>query len=235
MDEAEFDRFAEEYRQIHAANIGASGEAPEFFAEYKVADVACVLAEAGVAPREILDFGAGVGTSVPHFRKYFPECRLTCLDVSNKSLEVGRSLFAGQANFVHFDGGRIPFPDSHFDLVFLACVLHHIPHQEHPAILAEARRVLGPGGALIVFEHNPYNPLTVHAVNTCPFDENAVLLRPGRLRRNALGAGFAAATVRYRIFFPHALRTLRFLEPWMTWLPLGAQYFVHARKRREPA
>jgi len=33
MNEAEFDRFADEYRALHAANIGASGEDPEFFAE----------------------------------------------------------------------------------------------------------------------------------------------------------------------------------------------------------
>ena len=40
MDDAEFDRFADDYRSLHAANIRASGETPEFFAEYKVRDVA---------------------------------------------------------------------------------------------------------------------------------------------------------------------------------------------------
>ena len=43
-------------------------------------------------------------------------------------------------------------------------------------------------------------------------------------------AGFAGAAIRYRIFFPHALRGLRPLEAKMTWLPLGAQYYVVARK-----
>ena len=36
MDSAEFDKFAREYRSLHQANIGASGEAPEYFAEYKM-------------------------------------------------------------------------------------------------------------------------------------------------------------------------------------------------------
>ena len=40
LDEAEFDKFADEYRAIHAHNIRLSGEAPEFFAEYKVRDLA---------------------------------------------------------------------------------------------------------------------------------------------------------------------------------------------------
>lgn len=50
------------------------------------------------------------------------------------------------------------------------------------------------------------------------------------MRRRARDAEFAAVDVRYRIFFPHALRRLRPLEPSLTWLPLGAQYYVAARK-----
>jgi hypothetical protein len=50
------------------------------------------------------------------------------------------------------------------------------------------------------------------------------------MRRRALAAGFAAADVRYRIFFPHWARGLRPIEKWLTWLPLGAQYYVLARK-----
>lgn len=228
MDEAEFDRFADEYRALHAANIRLSGESPEFFAEYKVADVAALLAGRFTDGPAILDFGAGVGTSVPYFRKHFPRCRLTCLDVSRRGLEVGQARFGDQAQFVHFAGPRVPFADRSFDLVFFACVLHHIPHVEHPALLAEARRALRPHGMLVVFEHNPYNPLTVHAVNTCPFDDNAVLLTPARLRRSAGRAGFPPGVLRYRIFFPRALRALRPLERALRWLPLGAQYSYHA-------
>ena len=39
MDEAEFDRFADEYYANLSSSIAVSGESPEFFAEYKVADV----------------------------------------------------------------------------------------------------------------------------------------------------------------------------------------------------
>jgi SAM-dependent methyltransferase len=232
MDEAEFDRFADEYRALHAANIRVSGESPEFFAEYKVADVAALLGGRVDNDPAILDFGAGVGTSVPYFRKYLPHCRLTCLDVSHRSLEVGRARFGDKAEFVHFGGSRVPFSDASFDLVFFACVLHHVAHSEHSVLLAEAYRVLRPAGSLVVFEHNPYNPLTVHAVNTCPFDANAVLLTPASLRRSAERAGFPRGVLRYRMFFPHALRALRPLEPRLRWLPLGAQYSYHAQRSR---
>jgi ubiquinone/menaquinone biosynthesis C-methylase UbiE len=178
----------------------------------------------------VLDFGAGVGYSVPFFARHLPDARVTCLDVSRKSLEVGAAKHGKTALFQHFDGRRIPFDDGTFDVALASCVFHHIPHAEHVALLAEIRRVLAPGGRLFVFEHNPLNPLTRHAVNTCVFDEHAELVLAPTMRRRARDAGFAAAAVRYRIFFPHALRRLRRLEPRLTWLPLGAQYYVAARK-----
>ena len=231
MDETEFDQFAAEYEQIHAANISASGESAEFFAEYKVRDAAAVAKAQGFPESlQILDFGAGVGNSVPYFRKHLNGGSLTCLDVSRKSLALGERRFAGDASFAHFDGTTIPFPDDEFHMVFIACVFHHIPHEEHASLLKEMLRVLQPGGALVLFEHNPLNPLTVRAVNTCPFDENAVLICAGKLKDRVDGAGFARSEIRYRIFFPGALRALRPLERFLTSVPIGAQYYVLANK-----
>lgn len=233
MDKAEFDKFADEYRSLHAANIAISGEGPDYFAEYKIRDMAAeYFAHCGSATDApaVLDLGAGIGTSVPFVRKYLPRARLTCLDVSTKSLEVGQGRFPGQARFLHFDGARIPFPDASFDIVFAACVFHHIDHAEHVALLTELRRVLVPNGIAFVFEHNPYNPLTVHVVNTCPFDANARLIPAAAMRKRIGAAGFSQARIRYRIFFPRVLRALRPLERWMTWVPLGAQYYALALK-----
>lgn len=230
MDEVEFDKFADEYRAMHAANIRLSGEDPEYFAEYKIVDIAAELARAEIAPRKVLDFGAGVGYSVPFFARHLPAARVTCLDVSRKSLDVGAAQHGGAAEFAHFDGRKIPFEDGTFDAALASCVFHHIPHDEHVALLGEIRRVLRPGGRLFVFEHNPLNPLTLHAVNTCEFDEHAKLMRAPTMRRRVRAAGYVDAAVRYRIFFPHALRGMRPLEAKLTWLPLGAQYYVVGRK-----
>ena len=232
MDKAEFDKFADEYRSLHATNIAISGEDPDYFAEYKIRDLAAeyFALRGGDGAPAVLDFGAGIGTSVPFVRKYLPRARLTCLDVSTKSLEVGQSRFPGEARFMLFDGTQIPLPDASFDIAFAACVFHHIDHDKHVALLTELRRVLVPNGIAIVFEHNPYNPLTVHVVNTCPFDENARLIPAATMRKRINAAGFSKAQIRYRIFFPRFLRTLRPLERWMTWVPLGAQYYALALK-----
>ena len=230
MDEAEFDKFADEYRNLHAANITLSGEDPEYFAEYKVIDIAKEFGREHSIARTALDFGAGVGYSVPFFARHMPDTRVTCLDVSRKSLDLGAARHGAAAEFRHFDGQQIPFADGTFDVALASCVFHHIPHAEHVALLAEIRRVLAPGGRLFIFEHNPLNPLTRHAVNTCAFDEHAELILAPTMQRRVRDAGFATARVRYRIFFPHALRGLRPLEARLTWLPLGAQYYVAAQK-----
>src|SRR4029077_5181159 len=98
MNEPEFDKFAEEYRALHQANIAISGEGPDYFAEYKIKDLAAeYLAHAGArnAAPAILVFGAGLGPSVPFVRKHLPQIRLTCLDVSARSLDLGRARFSG--------------------------------------------------------------------------------------------------------------------------------------------
>lgn len=228
MDEAEFDKFADEYRALHAASIRLSGEKPEYFAEYKIVDVAAELERDNIVARRALDFGAGVGYSVPFFARHLPAARVTCLDVSRKSLQVGAARHGSAAEFEHFDGRTVPHADGTFDVALASCVFHHIPQVEHVALLAEIRRVLQPHGRLFVFEHNPLNPLTRHAVNSCEFDERAVLIHAPAMRKRVLAAGFRDAEVSYRIFFPHALRRLRPLEAKLTRLPLGAQYYVKA-------
>jgi SAM-dependent methyltransferase len=228
MKQSEFDKFAHEYAELHRANVAASGEDPEFFAEYKIRDLRDLCAAPGSSgpPRRILDFGAGIGASVAPIRQFFPRAQLTCVDVSVASLRIAAQRFPGEADFVAFDGGRLPFADGSFDCVFSACVFHHIEPALHVGLLAELRRVLRPGGLIMIFEHNPLNPLTVQAVRTCPFDKNAILMRAATLKARLVQAGFAGAAARYRLFFPRALSVLRPFEQWLKWLPLGAQYYV---------
>lgn len=231
MNRSEFDKFAQEYTDLHAASITASGEGPEYFAEYKIRDLAQLARSPDPARRlrRVLDFGAGIGSSVAHFRRYFPEVDLACVDVSLKSLSIGCGRFA-DVDFIAFDGHRLPFADESFDCVFSACVFHHIDPALHVPLFAELRRILRRGGLITIFEHNPLNPLTVRAVNACPFDDKAVLLRAGTMRSRLAAAGFEHPAIRYRIFFPRALRLLRPLEQWIGWLPFGAQYYAYGRR-----
>ena len=229
MKQAEFDQYADAYHDQHAANIALSGEDPDFFAEYKIADLLRLTTGQQPAVARILDFGSGIGNSIPHFRRYFPASALFCADASPRSLEIAAQRFPGpERQIVVTEGARLDVPDGHFDLCFSACVFHHIAHEQHRFWLDELHRVTRPGGLLVIFEHNPWNPLTVRAVRTCPFDANARLVTARRLAATMRSAGWDRPRCAYRIFFPAPLARLRPLERQLEWLPLGAQYRLAA-------
>jgi len=228
MEPRRFDRFADEYTTLHARNVAISGETPDYFAEYKIERLRKALDSERISTEKlrILDFGAGVGNSIAHFRKYFPGCQLICTDVSERSLKIARRRFGASAEYVLFGGETLPFRDASFDLAFTACVFHHIASSEHVAILREIRRILTAGSRLFLYEHNPFNPLTVQAVRTCEFDEDAILIRSAVMRERFDQAGYSHTSVRYHVFFPKFLRHLRFLEPSLRSIPIGAQYCI---------
>ena len=229
---AEFDVYAKEYGEMHRQSIRISGEPPEFFAEYKVKDAARLIAKnVGFdANVRILDFGSGTGGSTPFFAKHLPKARLTCADVSSESLRIAQERFSHLAEYKLLDGEELPFPDASFDFVFSTCVFHHIPEIKHVDILREMHRVLRANGLIFIYEHNPYNPLTVRTVNSCPFDANAVLIKPKTLRDRINAAGFADIKSTFRLFFPGPLRVFAWFEVLLGWLPLGAQYYATGRK-----
>ncbi len=229
MDVAEFDRFADEYTATHADSIKLSGEDPDYFARYKIQELRRRWdAEGRSEPHAVLDFGTGIGNSLPYLAQLFPQAQVTGVDVSKRSLQVAAHRFPGVARLLCYDGQAIPLPDASVDLIFSACVFHHIDAVEHGAIFAELHRLLKPGGVMVVFEHNPANPATRYIVASCPFDENAVLLGAPSLKKSQAEAGFGKVEVRYTGFFPGALRALRPLERFMTGLPFGAQYYTVA-------
>lgn len=227
--QAEFDLLADEYRVQHKANVAITGESPEYFSEYKIADLAGLIDRLKLPSAKIMDFGSGIGNSLPFFRKYFSGSEISCVDVSARSIEIAQTRFPGPENFIQIDES-IPLPTASQDVVFSACVFHHIPHEQHLHWLAELRRITKPSGVLAIYEHNPMNPLTVRAVNTCPLDVNARLIRGATMRKRALKGGWEDAHVDYKLFFPAMLAALRPMERHLEWLGLGAQYRMTARR-----
>ena len=228
-DTPEFDRYADAYTDLHRTNIRASGEEPSYFARYKAQYMAARLGHPAAKPTlDVLDFGCGVGNSIPHLRAAFPAARLHGVDPSGESILVAQQMHAGQATF-HVNPGKVlPYSDCSFDLVQAACVFHHIRPEQRDHWISEIKRVLKPGGEIFVFEHNVLNPLTLKAVHECPFDENAILLPRHELLVRLRSAGFGTVQCRYIVFFPAALNFLRSLEPWLGFVPFGAQYAVRA-------
>jgi SAM-dependent methyltransferase len=224
--DAEFDRHASTYAQQHGSSVAISGEEPEYFSQYKIDDLVRICDLDGLKPARILDFGAGIGNSLGPMQRAFPDARISGIDVSEESLGICRRIAREGTELRCYDGQTIPFEDGTFDLVFAACVFHHIPVQQHVALLNEIRRVPGPRGRFVLYEHNPWNALTVQAVRNCPFDENAVLIAAPEMARRLRSAGFGRVDRRFRVFFPRMLAALRPLEWSLSPVPLGAQYML---------
>ena len=82
----------------------------------------------------------------------------------------------------------------------------------------------------MIYEHNPFNPMTLHAVNTCPFDENTVLLKRSQVINVLWEGGMEVVMQKDLVYFPAFLKLLRPLEKYLTCLPLGAQSIVVGKK-----
>jgi SAM-dependent methyltransferase len=223
--EAKFDAYAEDYERLWRANIRSSGEAPEYFAAYKLACLSRIGLE-----REgpCLDYGCGIGTLTKLLCQEFPD--VAGFDPSHRSLLVAKQ----RAPRARFYEEASAIPEAHFASAVLAGVLHHVPPSERQALLVSVCSKLRVGGKVVVFEHNPYNPLTLHAVKTCPFDDDAILLPRAEIARWITSTGFVLERSEYIVFFPRPLRILRPLEPHLWWLALGAQTMTVARKPAEP-
>jgi SAM-dependent methyltransferase len=97
------------------------------------------LVDGAAAAPAVLDVGCGPGGSRDVFRARHPGVRWTGLDVPDSP-----SPPPPDPDIRLYDGGRMPFADATFDVVFCKQVLEHVhdPRQ----LLGEVTRVLRPGG-----------------------------------------------------------------------------------------
>ncbi len=216
---ASFDRHAGTYDKLHADSIKASGESTVYFAEYKLR---CL--ERLGAREPILDFGCGIGNLTEQLVKRFGSVH--GYDPSSESLRIAKDR-APSATLHHV---LSEVPDGTFQTAVLAGVLHHVPPANRQALLSDVMQKLAPGGKIVIFEHNPFNPLTRRVVALCEFDDDAILLWPWQLRGGLKGAGFVDVDLKYIVFFPKFLAALRPLEPKLGGFFMGAQTMCTATK-----
>jgi SAM-dependent methyltransferase len=222
MKKVDFDQYADKYNELLRDGTRFFSEDESYFARYKVGIVRGLVPR---SPARILEFGCGIGRNMPYLREAFPDAELMGSDVSARSIETAREQNPGIRFWVD---GEDAGDEGLVDLVFIAGVFHHIPPEERTQAAARVCARVRPGGSVVVFEHNPYNPVTRRIVRDCPYDEGVVLLRPPEMAGLLRGAGFRVRRRRFSLFFPPKLKSLTALEPMLSWLPLGGQYWICA-------
>ena len=95
----------------------------------------------------ILEIGCGAGANF----EFYPKCRrAVSSDISIQMLEIAKGKRRGN-HLIQADAQSLPFPAGEFDAAFATLVFCSIPD---PAVaFAELRRVVRPGGRVVLLEH----------------------------------------------------------------------------------
>jgi len=227
-DASEFDAYHQTYDNTVNRAIAFTGLSVDFFTrakvEYFVELIEALRPPAGRA--DVIDIGCGVAISHPLLAGRVG--RLVGVDVSTACIAKAADQNPGN-EYAPFDGFNLPYPEESFDVASAVCVFHHVPVTDRMRLAMDVRRILRTEGLFVIFEHNPLNPLTMHVVNNCEFDQNAILLRRQETEALLREAGFREVSTRFILTIPAAGRMLRAVDRLFARIPAGAQYFTVGR------
>lgn len=95
-----------------------------------------------------LEVAAGTGRLTRFVKLAFPKARITVMDLSSPYLKKAQSNLRefSRLDFVQGDAASLPFLEQRFDAVYSCFLFHELPLEERKKVIAEADRVLQPGG-----------------------------------------------------------------------------------------
>lgn len=138
--------------EVMATRLEARGSHP-FFAR-AIGEYLDALALSGT--ERMLDLGCGTGVAARAIvRRVAPGVPITAIDISRQLIEAGQRLAAGEGLAQHIDfrvgdAHELGLPTGGFDVVVMHTLVSHVA--DAATVLAEARRLLRPGGQLVVFD-----------------------------------------------------------------------------------
>ena len=227
MSPAEFDQFARRYEETLARPCALSGESPAFYAEQRMRW--CLRRLRPWLPLDTaLDFGCGTGGSLRLLFEILGCKNVIGIDPSVESLQVARERCADLP--VHLSTTPEFAPRGDIPIAFCNGVFHHIAPADQLRAVEYVYACLSHNGIFAFWENNPWNPVVLYSMSLNEFDRDARTLSPMQSVRLLRQGGFYIEFLDFCSFFPHFAKRLRVLEPWLKWLPLGAQYLVLARK-----
>lgn len=157
--------------------------------------------EAGDRPLKVLDIGCGTGVFAERLRSAMPKASVWGVDLVGDMLRKGEPRWRrhqGSVIPVQGDSERLPFASGAFDFITCANSFHHYPHQDRA--VAEMRRVLRPGGRLLLIDGYRDAPYGWFIYDVCVAGvEGAVHhCSARRLKELVQQAGFQAIAQRVR-------------------------------------
>tara|TARA_B110000014_G_scaffold252201_1_gene230317 strand:- start:1023 stop:1712 length:690 start_codon:yes stop_codon:yes gene_type:complete len=219
-----FDPYSKNYNELVDKALRQTGYDANSLVVAKLLKLKSLFPSLSNKPLHLLDFGCGIGNLYGHLADFFPQATYTGVDLSKESILKARSRFPGDTNFQYYDAPDWETPK--YDLIFASGVFHHIPHADHAVLIEKLSSLLNQGGRLIIWEHNPINPFTQKIVKECVFDQDAILVPSTDIKNHFRRASLSKIQIIYTTFFPKFLSVLNFMDPYLSWLPLGGQYVI---------
>lgn len=221
----EFNNYVADYNELLRKNTRFFSSNEGYFSQYKVE---LVTQNINHAVTRVLEYGCGIGRNIPFLNKHFPNAEIVGTDISVASLNAA----ATENSYAQFMVESSELDIGQFDLIFVAGVFHHVPINQRRSVAKTLSKRLSKTGTLFIFEHNPYNPLTRKIVKNCPYDEDAILIKPVEF-----SSIFAETTLKiqkqaYYLFVPPRFSQFAFIEKYFQRLPLGGQYWLNLIKER---
>jgi SAM-dependent methyltransferase len=224
----QFDKYADAYDAELNQALAVSGEGKNYFALGRVKWLKRSLQRLAEQPSSAIDYGCGLGDTSALLRKIFNLDLVVGLDVSLRSLE--RARLEHESDSCKFFAFHDYVPQANVDMIYCNGVFHHIPVAKRGYSLEHIRRCLRPGGLFALWENNPWNPGARYVMSQCSFDRDAIMISPPEAVSLLREQAFQVISIHYLFFFPRVLKLFRFLEPYLSRIPLGAQYQILCRK-----
>ncbi len=104
-------------------------------------------------PLRVLEVACGTGRVGSQLLAALPDARYVGVDLSPYYVEVARERMAGSGGRARFEVANaesLPFADSSFDAVCCVYLFHELPRNARRRVWNEMRRVLRPGGCLVI-------------------------------------------------------------------------------------
>jgi ubiquinone/menaquinone biosynthesis C-methylase UbiE len=222
---SDFDEYHDSYDDVIDDAIAFAGVEHAFFIKAKADYLKhqLQLLYGDTKDLKVIDVGCGVGKMDAHLLGTVQS--VSGVDISEACIERAR-LENPQVDYRAYDGLCLPYGDEAFDVAFMVCVLHHVEPVKRLALMREVNRVVRPGGAVFIFEHNPWHVLTRIVVYRCEFDRDAILLSKRKSIELLKESGLQYGDAQYILYTPFdfpALEGAAFLRRSM---PFGTQYFA---------
>ena len=236
MSNTVFDRVARDYEKIHNRSLPPGVSSDEFVRQKAEHVVRWIRESAGAGEFCYLDFGCGNGRMLKSLleseaAKPLVEqgrLRLFGFDTSVESIHEAKSLMGDERVCLVSDLNQLP-GDVRFDFVISCHVFHHIPPAERAETVAALAIRMKPSSRLVIWEHNPFNPVTRLLVKMCPFDGDARLLTLNSTKALFGQNAFRFVQRAYVNLFPPGwlrLEGLSAIEKRLQGVPVGAQYWA---------